>query len=276
MTKLTDERLAEYFDGIIQETKVHLVGDRISFDVIRGLATELRPLVTDLQRENAELQAKLNEAEASTILRDQIDEQIHSINELDIQRSKLQAKIAPGPCPQKHPAMFWKWPMCWHWDSNYKTPNEALAAGAYAEQKPQGLVSAHANFCELCLALSRAADAGRASGIDAAISRVDQIYSRNVSHENWHSRIHNGLVALKEQDPSASQAVEEIERKALQQACEAICPLCAGTDGFAREASVVADYAQQNTYWHALTTGRRGHDECKASAIRALASMGNT
>jgi len=34
------------------------------------------------------------------------------------------------------------WPMCWHWDSKYNTPEEALAAGAYAEQKPQALWSA--------------------------------------------------------------------------------------------------------------------------------------
>ncbi len=31
------------------------------------------------------------------------------------------------------------WPKCWHWAAGYKSPEDALAAGAYAEQKPQGL-----------------------------------------------------------------------------------------------------------------------------------------
>lgn len=40
------------------------------------------------------------------------------------------------------------WPLCWHWASPFNSPEEALAAGAYAEQKPQGLVSAHARFLD--------------------------------------------------------------------------------------------------------------------------------
>lgn len=42
----------------------------------------------------------------------------------------------------------WLWPMCWHWDAKYRSPEQAIAAGAYAEQKPQGLVSAHRKFLE--------------------------------------------------------------------------------------------------------------------------------
>ncbi len=38
------------------------------------------------------------------------------------------------------------WPSHWRWSSSFKTPEEAVAAGAYAERKPQALVSAHANF----------------------------------------------------------------------------------------------------------------------------------
>jgi protein gp37 len=40
------------------------------------------------------------------------------------------------------------WPVCWHWDSKYRTPELAIAAGAYAEQKPQALVSAQAVFLD--------------------------------------------------------------------------------------------------------------------------------
>lgn len=42
----------------------------------------------------------------------------------------------------------WIWPMHWHWDSKYRTPEEAKASGAYAELKPQGLVSAHSTFLD--------------------------------------------------------------------------------------------------------------------------------
>jgi protein gp37 len=40
----------------------------------------------------------------------------------------------------------WMWPTHWHHDSKYQTPEEAIAAGAYAEKKPQALVSADARF----------------------------------------------------------------------------------------------------------------------------------
>ncbi len=40
------------------------------------------------------------------------------------------------------------WPVCWTWDSKYKSPEEALAAGAYAEEKPQGFIYAGRNFID--------------------------------------------------------------------------------------------------------------------------------
>jgi protein gp37 len=42
----------------------------------------------------------------------------------------------------------WMWPLCWHWAGPYNSPEEAIAAGAYAAQKRQGLVSAHARFLD--------------------------------------------------------------------------------------------------------------------------------
>lgn len=44
------------------------------------------------------------------------------------------------------------WPSHWHWDSRFKSPEEALAAGAHAERKPQSLVSAHARFVRWVIA----------------------------------------------------------------------------------------------------------------------------
>ena len=40
------------------------------------------------------------------------------------------------------------WPMCWHWAASYSSPEAALAAGAYAELKPQGLVWAGSRFLD--------------------------------------------------------------------------------------------------------------------------------
>jgi protein gp37 len=37
----------------------------------------------------------------------------------------------------------WTWPLCWHWAAGYKSPEAALAAGAYAVRKRQGLLGAH-------------------------------------------------------------------------------------------------------------------------------------
>ncbi len=42
----------------------------------------------------------------------------------------------------------WMWPMHWHWDAKFKTPEEALAAGASAERRRQALVSARRNFLD--------------------------------------------------------------------------------------------------------------------------------
>ena len=40
------------------------------------------------------------------------------------------------------------WPVCWAWDAKYRSPEEAKAAGAYAEQKRQSLVHADARFLD--------------------------------------------------------------------------------------------------------------------------------
>ncbi len=52
--------------------------------------------------------------------------------------------------PALGPVDFSPWlpPTHWHWDAKFKTPEEAIAAGAYAEQKPQALVSASARFID--------------------------------------------------------------------------------------------------------------------------------
>lgn len=40
------------------------------------------------------------------------------------------------------------WPTHWHWDGAYETPEEAKAAGAFAQKEPQALVSAYRMFVQ--------------------------------------------------------------------------------------------------------------------------------
>lgn len=68
----------------------------------------------------------------------------------------------------------WLYPTHWHWDAKYKTPEEALAAGAYAERKPQGLVSARARFLKLVIAGGESGQGARPILLDAARSLRDQ------------------------------------------------------------------------------------------------------
>lgn len=44
------------------------------------------------------------------------------------------------------------WPVHWHWRAGYKSPEEAIAAGAFAEQRRQALVSADATFIDWIVA----------------------------------------------------------------------------------------------------------------------------
>lgn len=56
----------------------------------------------------------------------------------------ISAEPLLGPVDLK----AYTWPLCWHWAAGYKSPEEALAAGAYAEQKRQGLVHADRRFVD--------------------------------------------------------------------------------------------------------------------------------
>lgn len=64
----------------------------------------------------------------------------------------------------------WIVPLHWSWDAKYKTPKEAIAAGAYAERKPQALVSAYARFLNWVVV-------GGESGPDARAMHPDWVRS---------------------------------------------------------------------------------------------------
>jgi protein gp37 len=46
----------------------------------------------------------------------------------------------------------WIWPTHWHWSAEYDSPEQAIAAGGFAERKPQTLVSASAKFLDWVIA----------------------------------------------------------------------------------------------------------------------------
>ncbi len=74
----------------------------------------------------------------------------------------------------------WMWPLCWHWASAYKTPEAALAAGAYAERKPQALVSAGRAFISWVVAGGESGPGARPMHPDWARALRDQCKRVNV------------------------------------------------------------------------------------------------
>jgi protein gp37 len=83
---------------------------------------------------------------------------------------------ALGPVNFKH----WMWPMCWHWAAEYKTPEEAKAAGAYCELKPQALVSAYSIFIDWVIAGGESGDGARPMHPDWARGARDQCVASKV------------------------------------------------------------------------------------------------
>jgi protein gp37 len=76
----------------------------------------------------------------------------------------------------------WMWPMCWHWDSKYRTPEAAIAAGAFAERRPQALVSAHARFINWTIVGGESGAGARPMHPDWARSLRDQCQAAGVPY----------------------------------------------------------------------------------------------
>lgn len=68
------------------------------------------------------------------------------------------------------------WPTCWSWDAKYNSPQEAIADGAYAERKPQALVSAYAKFLNLVICGCESGSKRRPTDIKAIRSLRDQLW----------------------------------------------------------------------------------------------------
>ncbi len=103
--------------------------------------------IVELEAERDELARRLSETESLAVRN---FESWQRASETIVELKRL---LSDSPCGKGHPVKFWvepPWPMCWYWDSKFKTPEEAIAAGGYAEQKPQALVAANRGFCQIC------------------------------------------------------------------------------------------------------------------------------
>lgn len=66
------------------------------------------------------------------------------------------------------------WPACWHWAAGYDSPESAMAAGAWAERRPQALVSAHREFVRWVIVGGESGPKARPMHLDWARSVVEQ------------------------------------------------------------------------------------------------------
>lgn len=72
------------------------------------------------------------------------------------------------------------WPTHWHWDGRFKTPEAALATGAYAERKRQALVSASAVFVDWIIAGCESGPGARPCSVEWLRSLRDQCAASSV------------------------------------------------------------------------------------------------
>lgn len=72
------------------------------------------------------------------------------------------------------------WPTHWHWAAGYDSPEAAIAAGAYAEKKPQALVGAHCRFLNWVIVGGESGAGARPFDVAWARSIVQQCKSAGV------------------------------------------------------------------------------------------------
>ncbi|MEN6602501.1 MAG: phage Gp37/Gp68 family protein [Bryobacteraceae bacterium] len=93
----------------------------------------------------------------------------------------------------------WLWPVRWHWDAKYSFPEEAKAANAYAELKPQALVGAHCKFLNGVIVGGETGPGARPLHPDWVRSIRDECAEAGVpfffkSHGEWlHDSLLNGI-----------------------------------------------------------------------------------
>jgi len=88
------------------------------------------------------------------------------------------------------------WPVFWHWDGNFRNPEEALAAGAYAEQKPQGLISVDRKFIDWIICGCESGPEARSMELDWARNLRDQCRAAEVPFFLKQANIDGKLVKM--------------------------------------------------------------------------------
>ncbi|MES1205002.1 MAG: DUF5131 family protein, partial [Pseudomonadota bacterium] len=73
------------------------------------------------------------------------------------------------------------WPLHWRWDGKYKSPEDARAAGAFAEQHRQALVSAHAHFLDWVIVGGESGRGARPCAVAWIRSIVEQCKAAGVA-----------------------------------------------------------------------------------------------
>lgn len=101
------------------------------------------------------------------------------------------------------------WPACWHWDSKYRTPQEALAAGAYAE-KPQALLAAGVPLVSWVICGGESGPGARPFNLAWAESIQSQCRAANVPFfmKQMGSRPHSGTTYIRPPNPEPGEWVE--------------------------------------------------------------------
>jgi protein gp37 len=107
------------------------------------------------------------------------------------------------------------WPTHWHWDAKFNTPEEALAAGASAERKRQGIVSADARFVDWIIAGGESGSGARPSHPDWFRSLRDQAAAAGVAFhfKQW------GEYAPEGEGPGPDPAWVDLDGKVTADRC---------------------------------------------------------
>ncbi len=73
------------------------------------------------------------------------------------------------------------WPTHWSWDARFKSPEEALAAGSFAEKRRQCLVSAHARFIDWVIVGGESGPGARLADLAHHRSIIEQCRAAGVA-----------------------------------------------------------------------------------------------
>lgn len=132
---LSSSAFAASFEGSLSmahDQACEILGARGEFDPNERRRDDIRAFDPSLPLANAWLGVSVENQETA-------DERIPFLLQTPAAVRWLSCEPLLGPVDIAQ----WMWPLHWHWAAGYRSPEEAIAAGAYAERKPQALLGAH-------------------------------------------------------------------------------------------------------------------------------------